>query len=89
MALQKDIRQDDGIITTYHRILFVNEFVNSHVSICVRSYVDAASREESTRDEYTYSRSITYEKDYQENMTVEQAYDYLKTLPEFEGAEDV
>ena len=36
-----------------------------------------------------YKVAITYETDYKENMTVKEAYDYLKTLPEFEGAEDI
>ncbi len=36
-----------------------------------------------------YSKSITYETEYDPNMTIESAYGYLKTLPEFEGAEDV
>ena len=36
-----------------------------------------------------YKTTKTYEKHYVENMTVEDAYDYLKTLPEFEGATDI
>lgn len=84
MALKKDIKQANGITTTYHRISFIDSFVNDHTSIGVWSFVDA----ESSHQQDAYRRAITYEKDYQENMTVEQAYDYLKTLPEFEGAED-
>lgn len=85
MALKKDIKQADGIITTYHRISFVSAYVNDHISIGVRSYVDADSRQRPD----AYVVAVTYETDYQENMTVEQAYAYLKTLPIFEGAEDV
>ena len=85
MALKKDIKQADGIVTTYHRISFVSVYVNDHVSIGVRSYVDADSRQRPD----AYVVAITYETDYQENMTVEQAYAYLKTLPVFEGADDV
>ena len=36
-----------------------------------------------------YCKSVTYETDYDADMTVEAAYDYLKTLEMFEGAEDI
>jgi hypothetical protein len=36
-----------------------------------------------------YRQSVTYETDYSPNMTIEMAYEYLKTLPEFEGATDI
>lgn len=85
MALQKSIRQEDGITTTYHRILSLNSYINSHIAIAVLSYVDSDSRQL----ENAYIHAITYNTGYKENMTIEQAYDYLKTLPEFEGAKDV
>lgn len=89
MALQKEIKQDDGVTTMYHRILFLRAVINSHVSIAVLSYVDEASREKEVNGERPYKMAITYEKPYKENMTVEEAYDYLKTLPAFAGAVDV
>jgi hypothetical protein len=49
------------------------------------SYVD----EESRQTAYPYCRAVTYETGYDEAMTIEKAYNYLKTLPEFEGATDV
>ena len=64
MALKKEVRQDNGVVTNYHRIL------------------------ENSETE-PYKVAVTYEKEYEENMTVEEAYEYLKTLPEFEGAEDI
>lgn len=36
-----------------------------------------------------YRKAMTYETDYDESMTVEKAYEYLKTLPVFVDAEDV
>ena len=91
MALYKQIRQPDGVITNYHRILFIMKSINSHISIAVLSYVDDDSRnEEKTSGEFQpYKQSVTYETAYDENMTVEGAYTYLKTLPTFEGAEDI
>lgn len=89
MALQKVIIQEDGVTTSYHRILYIQSMVNSHDSIAVLSYIDAESRQSESIERRPYTAAITYEKDYEENMTIESAYAYLKTLPEFEGAEDV
>lgn len=89
MALQKEIKQDDGVTTSYHRILFFRAVINSHVSIAVLSYVDEASRERELTGDRPYKISATYERPYVENMTIEEAYEYLKTLPDFEGAEDI
>lgn len=89
MALGKPIRQNNGITLNYHRIQFVQSTINSHTSIAVLSYVDEPSRELDGTETPPYKEAVTYETDYIENMTVEAAYDYLKTLPEFEGAEDI
>lgn len=91
MALHKAIRQDDGVTTSYHRILFLQLLTNSHNSIAVVSYVDAAARNDE-KDSVTvqpYQKSVTYEMPYDSTMTIESAYDYLKTLPQFEGATDI
>ena len=90
MALYKEIRQDDGVVTKYHRILFVQITTNRQNSIAVSSYVDNDSREGEQKNEMQpYRKSITYETTYDESMTIEKAYEFLKTLPQFEGAEDV
>lgn len=89
MALKKTIIQRDGIPTEYHRILFLQSTINSHISIAVLSYLNEDARHSEMDLIQTYKVSITYETDYIENMTIEDAYNYLKTLPEFEGAEDV
>ena len=91
MALYKTIKQDDGVTTNYHRILFCQITTNRQNSIAVVSYVDNESRENEKAVAYTqvYQKSITYETDYDPSMTMEKAYEYLKTLPQFEGAEDI
>ena len=89
MALKKEIRQNDGVVTTYHRIFFLQSTINSHDSIAVYSYIDNSGREMESGEHQPYRVAVTYEKPYQENMTIEKAYEYLKTLPEFEGAEDI
>lgn len=91
MALYKAIKQDDGVTTNYHRILFVQTTVNRQNSIAVLSYVDSDVREDEKEHIMLqpYQKSITYETAYDPTMTIEKAYEYLKTLSEFDGAEDV
>lgn len=89
MALKKEVRQDNGVVTNYHRILYITSMINSHVSIAVLSYIDEPGRNMENSETEPYKVAVTYEKEYEENMTIEDAYEYLKTLPEFEGAEDI
>ena len=88
MGLLKPVRQSDGVTTNYHRILYMQSMINSHDSIAVLSYIDKESRDTEGGENKPYTAAIVYEKDYEENMTIEKAYEYLKTLPEFEGATD-
>lgn len=91
MALSKLITQDDGVTTNYHRIFMLDFVINSHVSITVLSYIDEAGRRNEGNSEFKpYKTGITYEIPYVENMTIEDAYNYLKTSPTsiFEGASD-
>ena len=90
MALYKEIRQNDGVRTTYHRIMFLQQTVNRQNSIAVLSYTDEEARKFEQDGEYRpYRKSVTYEVDYDPTMTVEDAYEYLKTLDVFTGAEDI
>ena len=87
MALYKEIRQNDGVRTTYHRIMFLQQTVNRQNSIAVLSYTDEEARKFEQDGEYRpYRHSVTYEVDYNPNMTVMDAYEYLKTLDVFAGA---
>ena len=91
MAIYKPIRQEDGVTTNYHRVLFLMQTVNRQNSIAVLSYVDEEARD-SEKDStimQPYSKSVTYEVDYDPDMTIDDAYTYLKSLPKFEGAIDV
>ena len=89
MALYKEIRQNDGVRTAYHRIMFLQQTVNKQSSIAVLSYTDEEARKFEQDGEYRpYRKSVTYEVDYDPNMTVGKAYEYLKTLDEFSGATD-
>lgn len=91
MALFKEIKQPDGVITDYHRILFLQTTVNQQNSIAVLSYVSSEVRdgEKKNNSNRPYIQSKTYETDYNPDMTIEEAYEFLKTLPEFKDAENV
>ena len=90
MALYKEVRQEDGVRTNYHRILFIQQTVNRQNSIAVLSYTDEETRQFEQNAEYQpYRKAVTYEVAYDPTMTVEDAYAYLKTLDIFAGATDV
>lgn len=91
MALYKEIRQEDGVATKYHRILYLTQTVNRQNSIAVLSYVDDESREGEKENVMAqpYQKAVTYETAYDPAMTIETAYGFLKTLPLFDGATDV
>lgn len=91
MALYKEVRQEDGVVTNYHRILYVTSTVNRQNSIAVLSYVDNDSRDDEKNHiiAQPYTKATTYETAYTPDMTVQSAYDYLKTLSVFKDATDV
>lgn len=91
MALKKKVIQDDGVTTEYHRILYVSNTVNSHCSISVISLISEKIRKKQLAGEIQqpYQKIVTYETTEYDDLTIEKAYEYLKTLPEFEGAEDI
>ena len=90
MALIKEIRQSDGVTTNYHRILYLTQTVNRQNSIAVISYVDGEVRESEKNNTLAqpYQKAVTYETAYDPSMTIESAYSYLKTFPQFAGAVD-
>lgn len=91
MALYKELMQDDGVVTCYHRILYHQTTPNRQTSIVVLSYVNEKAREAEKDNTMAqpYTKAVTYETDYDSAMTDGKAYAYLKTLPIFEGAKDI
>ena len=91
MALKKAIRQEDGVTTNYHRIISLNIATNRCNNIAVLSYVDEEAREQEKGEilSQPYHKAVTFITGYNPEMTIEAAYEHLKSLPQFEGAEDV
>lgn len=98
MALKKKIVLENGITINYHRIVSLNKITNQTNIIEVASYTSEKKRleekqyYESTEEAKTMDVFIntTYiNKKYDENETITEAYNYLKTLEQFKDAEDV
>lgn len=96
MAIIKNITADNGIPLSYHRIALVTIDVNNQCTFLVHSYVDVNARQQ----ELDYRAGIAevlnppyvhaeyYNLDYDPDFSVNRAYQWLKTLPQFEGALD-
>lgn len=92
MAIKKDIELDNGVVTNYHRISRIASFINVDSSICVASYLSKQKRLlEKGNPSFTnvFIDERTYFLPYDPELNVVKAYEYIKSLPEFEGAEDV
>lgn len=102
MAIKKQIIADNGIVTEYHRIVMVKIDTNQQNTILVHSYLTETGRQiekdyadglYDSLDEgmmkWPYVDAQYINCDYDGDMTVSKAYEYLKTLPVFEGATDI
>lgn len=96
MALNKSIIQNNGINLNYHRISDIKNVVNDKTYLSLISYVSKDEREkEQKQPKYSpnkveiYKINKLYKLDYNDKLTIEKAYNYLKTLEEFEGAENI
>ena len=96
MALKKDITLENGIVLNYHRVVSVNSITNNSSIIEVASYINEKQREKekewyetnSQEDMNVFIDTKIYSKEYDKELNVDSAYDYLKTLDEFKDAED-
>ena len=98
MALRKEIELESGIVVTYHRITSINKITNVANIIEVSSYTTKSKREDERNyynsEEENKAMDIFIEteyinKEYDENETIKDAYDYLKTLDKYKNSEDV
>lgn len=102
MAIKKQITLDNGITIEYHRIAMLTTEVNQRCTILVHSYLSETGRQVEKdyaaglyKDvdfgmmKWPYVKAVYLNPDYDENMTITKAYEWLKTQPGYEGAEDV
>lgn len=94
MALIKKITLENGISTNYHRVVSINNIINCETVLEVASYTTKSKREEEKQaikngdkmDIYIHTEFIPLE--YDKNLNVDSAYEYLKLSEVFENAKD-
>lgn len=102
MAIKKQITASNGIATEYHRIAMIKIDINQQNTILVHSYLSEAGRQiekdyaaglyndvDFGMMNWPYVDARYINCAYDGEMTIEKAYNWLKTLSEFEGSEDV
>lgn len=96
MALKKDIKLENDIVLSYHRIANIDNKINEKTTIIIYSYINQFQRDRQKEgvqisngisDIYMVPSNVSIE--YNQKLTVKEAYDYLKTLDMFKDAEDV
>lgn len=101
MALKKEIELENGVILNYHRISSINKVTNNITVIEIASYVnefqrqkeqDAIEKGQETGEAIPMNvliESTFINKEYIEDETIKDLYEYLKTTEKFKDAEDV
>lgn len=94
MAILKSIELQNGITVNYHRVVSVNNITNHASIIEVASYPNKAKRKEekekiANHEEMDIFINTEYlETEYNPDLNVIAAYDYLKTTEKFGGAKN-
>ena len=98
MAIKKKFKARNGVELEYHRIALVNIEVNNQITVLRHSYLNEEGRRYEKDYEkgkikgepaFPYVDAEYMHMDYEDGMTVEKAYGWLKKQKGFEGAEDV
>lgn len=92
MAIKKDVELTNGVVLTYHRVVRIQSIVNHSSLIEVQSYISKQKRLLEKATNYSsdvYIEATYYNIPYDPELNVIKAYEYIKSLPEFEGAEDI
>lgn len=92
MAIIKEIQLENGVRVNYHRVVSINKITNIQNIIEVASYTDKQKREdeiEKTGQETNIFIHTTYlNTPYNEEINIENVYEYLKILEQFKDAVD-
>ena len=100
MGLKKQIELENGIMLNYHRINSINKITNNITIIEVSSYINEKQRQ---REQEIIKQSIEtgeavpmnvfietfyVNKEYLEDESIQDLYEYLKTTEKFKDAEN-
>ena len=102
MAIKKQVTASNGVVTEYHRVAMVKIDTNQQNTILVHSYLSEAGRQiekdyeaglyrnvEEGMMNWPYVNAQYINCSYDGEMTIKKAYEYLKALPDYVGAEDI
>lgn len=89
MAIKKKIVLENGITTNYHRIVSFNKIINKSIIIEIASYIDEEKRKGEEDSNNTFINTTYLQIPYDENMTISDAYDYIKALDNFKNSKDI
>lgn len=94
MGLLKQIELESGITVNYHRVVSINKITNNRNIVEVASYTSKEKREEEIEkiqsgEPMNVFIDTTYVgMDYDEDISIKEVYDYLKTTEKFKDAVD-
>lgn len=94
MAIIKEIELDNGIKVNYHRVVSINKVTNVQNIIEIASYVNKNKRlEEKNAIDNNLAMNVFINTEYLNTeydgtINIDNVYEYLKTLEQFEGATD-
>lgn len=95
MALIKTIELENGVILNYHRIVTINKITNHATILEIAGYTSQKKREqeieqlENNEEVTAYIDTTFMSVDYDEESTIKDWYDYLKTTDKYIGATDI
>jgi len=92
MGLSKRVTLANGVQTNYHRIRTIMHDVGNKTLVDVVSYTSRARRDDELASGGQQEMCVHvewHEHDYDDALTVADAYEWLKTTETFEGATDV
>ena len=95
MALFKELSLVNGVTVRYHRIVSLNCITNVCNLIEVASYTGQNKRDEEKtalaagEPMNVFIDTTVYAASYKQDMTITDAYAFLKALPDFSEAEDI
>ncbi len=93
MSLRLTRKNAQGIPFGFHHISAIEHRIGYETLVCVKSYIDEETYRNATPDDEDYGEVFFevnwYTRDYDDGFRLADAYAWLKSMPEFEGAEDV
>ena len=98
MALQIEIKSDNGVLLSYHMIAMISVELNQRVTLLVRSYIDEEGRQAGNivgEPSFPYTNSEYLSIEWSEALPLlsgdllTNAYDWLKDQPSYQGAVNV